>query len=119
VSRWTTLAFRLAAAMEADAPAAVYQLAVPRSVAQALGLAQLHAVPNEDVTVAVDVTSIWTQKMAAIRCHRSQISDSPTLKAPAARQRLFLGREHFRRTEARRQHDFFLALTTPPAVSRS
>jgi LmbE family N-acetylglucosaminyl deacetylase len=41
VSRWTARAFQQAAALESDAPAALYYLAVPRSVAQALGLVQL------------------------------------------------------------------------------
>ncbi|MFC2023882.1 PIG-L deacetylase family protein [Chloroflexota bacterium] len=108
VSRWATRAFYQAAALEVDSPVAIYHLAVPRSVAQALRLAHLHAIPDEDVTV--DVTSVWAQKTAAIRCHRTQLGDSPILKAPAERQRLFLGRKHFRRAEARQQHDFFLDL---------
>ena len=110
VSRWTARAFHGAAALAPDVPAALYHLAVPRSVAQALGLAHLHAIPDEDVTLAVDVTDVWRQKIAAIRCHRTQLSASPILKAPAERQRLFLGREHFRRAEARQRYDFFLAL---------
>lgn len=110
VSRWTTQAFHRAASPGRDAPAALYHLAVPRSVAQALGLVRLHAILDEDVTVDVDVTPVWAQKMAAIHCHRSQAGESPILQAPEARQRLFLGREQFRRAEARQQHDFFLDL---------
>jgi LmbE family N-acetylglucosaminyl deacetylase len=79
-------------------------------VAQALGLANLHAIPDEDVTVDVDVTPVWARKMAAIGCHRTQAGESPILQAPEARQRLFLGREQFRRAEAWQQHDFFLDL---------
>jgi len=79
-------------------------------VAQALGLDQLHAIPDEDVTLTADVTLVWAQKLAAIHCHRSQFGESPILAAPEARQRLFLGREHFRRAEARQRHDFCLDL---------
>mgnify|MGYP005848594215 CR=1 FL=1 len=96
VSRWTTLAFERAAALGPEAPAALYHLAVPRSVAEALGLTHLHAIPDEEVTLAVDVTAVWEQKLAAIRCHRTQISASPMLAAPEEKQRLFWGGEHFR-----------------------
>jgi len=51
------------------APVALYHMAMPRSVAEALGLAQLHAIPDQEVTLAVDVMDVWEQKMAAIRCH--------------------------------------------------
>jgi N-acetyl-1-D-myo-inositol-2-amino-2-deoxy-alpha-D-glucopyranoside deacetylase len=121
VSRWTTQAFHRAAGPGPNAPAALYHLAVPCSVAQALGLAQLHAVPDEDVTVAVDVTPVWAQEMAAIRCHRAQLDDPPILKAPAERQRLFLDREHFCRAEARQLRDFSLNLKEKqwPTQSRS
>jgi LmbE family N-acetylglucosaminyl deacetylase len=107
VSRWTASAFEQAAALEPDAPAALYHLAVSRSVAEALGLAHLHAIPDEEVTVAVDVMPVWEQKLAAIRCHRTQADGSPILAAPMDRQRLFLGVEHFRRAAARDGHDFF------------
>jgi LmbE family N-acetylglucosaminyl deacetylase len=110
VSRWTTRAFRRVADLGQNAPAALYYLAVPRSVAQTLGLVRLHAIPDEDVTVDLDVTPVWTRKMAAIHCHRTQAGESPILLAPEARQRLFLAREQFRRAEARQQHDFFLDL---------
>ncbi|OQY19644.1 MAG: hypothetical protein B6I34_09355 [Anaerolineaceae bacterium 4572_32.1] len=95
VSRWTTLAFKQAAALPSG-PAALYHLAVPRSVAQALELSHLHAVPDEQVTLIVDANPVWEQKLAAIRCHRTQMGGSPILNAPEERQRLFLGTEHFR-----------------------
>ncbi len=110
VSRWTALAFHQAATLGAEAPAALYHLAVAHSVAQALGLVHLHAIPDEDVTLTVDVADVWAQKVAAIQCHRTQAGESPILQAPEARQRLFLGREHFRRAEARQGHDLLLAL---------
>jgi len=107
VSRWTALAFERAAALGSDAPAALYHLVVPRSVVQALGLAHLHSVPDEEVTLAVDVTAVWEQKRAAIRCHRTQMVGSPILTAPKERQRLFLGREHFRRVQAWLEDNIF------------
>ncbi|HKZ83684.1 MAG TPA: PIG-L deacetylase family protein [Anaerolineae bacterium] len=95
VSRWTDRAFEQAASLGSDAPAALYHLAVPRSVAKTLGLTHLHAVPDAEVTLTVDVTPAWSQKMAAIQCHRTQLGESPILSAPDEKQRLFLGREHF------------------------
>ncbi|MBC8448076.1 MAG: PIG-L family deacetylase [Chloroflexi bacterium] len=107
VSHWAALAFERAAALGPDAPAALYHLAVPRSVAEALGLTHLHTTPDEEVTLAVDVTAVWEQKLAAIRCHRTQLGNSPILAAPEEKQRLFLGREHFRRAQARMEDDLF------------
>ena len=107
VSRWTEQTFQQAAEWEVDAPAALYHLAVPQSVAQALGLTQLHALPDDQITLTVDVTPVWEQKMAAIRCHRTQAGGTPILRAPEERQRLFLGKEHFQRAQTRTEHDMF------------
>lgn len=106
VSHWTTLAFERAEASAPDPPVALYHLAVPRSVADALGLARLHAIPDAEITLTVDVTPIWEQKWAAIRCHRTQAGGSPILAAPAEEQYLFLGKEHFRRAWAQEEDDF-------------
>ena len=108
VSRWTTLAFEQAGTLGPAAPAALYHLAVPRSVAEALGLRLLHAVPDEAVTLTVDVTPVWEEKLAAIGCHRTQAGGSPVLSAPEKKRRLFLGKEHFCR--ARERYDFLLRL---------
>ena len=105
VSRWASLAFEWAGVLGSDAPLALYYLAVPRSVAEALGLSHLHAVPDEEVTLTVDVGPVWEQKLAAIRCHRTQASGSPILAAPPERQRLFLGVEHFQRAAEREGPD--------------
>jgi len=91
VSRWTDAAFR-----RVTDPVALYHLVVPRSLAEAMGMSHLHAVPDEAVTLAVDVSAVWEIKMAAIRCHRTQMDGSPILRASEERQRLFLGTEHFR-----------------------
>jgi N-acetylglucosamine malate deacetylase 2 len=79
----------------AEDVSAIYTLAVPRSLATTLGMKQIHSVPDEDITLAVDVSSVWEAKMAAIRSHRTQLGESPILAAPEAKQRLFLGTEHF------------------------
>ena len=101
VSRWVALAFERVGA------AALYHLAVPRSVADALGLSRLHAVPDEEITLVVDVTTAWEQKMTAIHCHRTQVGASPILTASEGKQRLFLGMEHFLLAEAQAGQDFF------------
>jgi len=109
VSRWTTRAFHQAAALGRDAPAALYHLAFPHSVAKALGLAHLHTVPDDEITLAVDVTAAWEQKLATIGCHRTQKDSSPIVAASEGKQRLFLGREYFQRAQARTEQDFFIA----------
>lgn len=85
----------------AEEVAALYTLAVPRSLAERLGMTQIQAVPDEAIALTVDVSAVWDDKITAIRCHRTQLSESPILKAPEARQRLFLGVEHFCLADAR------------------
>lgn len=106
VSRWTSLAFEQAGSLGSDAPLALYYLAVPRSVAEAMGFSSLHSVADEEVSLTVDVGPVWEQKLAAIGCHASQSASSPILAAPPERQRLFLGTEHFRRAAGRAGQDF-------------
>jgi len=79
----------------AEDVAALYTLAVPRSLAETLNMKQIRAVPDESIALTVDVSAVWDAKMSAIRCHRTQLGESPILGAPEARQRLFLGVEHF------------------------
>jgi len=105
VSRWATLAYERPAAEGWAMPLALYYLAVPRSVANRLGLTQLHATPDAEIDLTMDVSAVWERKMAAIRCHRTQAGESPILRAPVERQRPFLGVEHFRRATARADHD--------------
>lgn len=79
----------------AEDVAALYTVAVPRSLAESLGMKQIRAAPDEAIALTVDVSSVWDAKMTAIRCHRTQLGESPILDAPETRQRLFLGMEHF------------------------
>ena len=106
VSRWTDEAFRRAAASGAypehlvtglspHAVGALYHIVMPHSLAEALEMPHLHTIPDEVVTLTVDVSAVWDTKMSAIHCHRSQMVNSPILEAPEERQRLFLGREYF------------------------
>jgi LmbE family N-acetylglucosaminyl deacetylase len=106
VSRWTKKAFQRAANPKAypehqaeglhpQAPGALYHIVIPHSLTEALKMHHLHTVPNETVTLTVDVSAVWDTKMAAIRCHRSQMGSSPILDAPEEQQRLFLGTEYF------------------------
>jgi len=115
VSRWTGEAFRrlgLSAVLSLSkdsrrrietkaGPLSLYHIVVPRSLAQALGMNHLHTVPDEAVTLAVDVSTVWEAKMAAIRCHRTQMDGSPILSASEERRWLFLGTECFRLEVAR------------------
>ena len=92
------IAIGLAAAeafRRAENVAALYTVAVPRSLAESLGMKQIRAVSDESIALAVDASSVWDTKMSAIHCHRTQLGESPILDAPEAKQRLFLGMEHF------------------------
>ena len=108
VSRRTSVVFEEMAKDE-EAPIALYHLAVPRSVAAELNLSELHAIPDEKVSLTVDVMPVWEQKRTAIRCHRTQAGGSPILAAPEEKQRIFFGKEHFRRVCAREGNDFLSA----------
>jgi LmbE family N-acetylglucosaminyl deacetylase len=88
-----------------DDVAGLYAMAVPRSLAQTLGMTQIRAVPDEAITLTVDVSACWDLKLAAIRCHRTQQGSSPILAASSKRQRLFLGREYYRRVAWRGELD--------------
>jgi LmbE family N-acetylglucosaminyl deacetylase len=79
----------------AEGVSALYALAVPRSLAESLSMKQIRAVPDEAISLAIDVSSVWDVKMSAIHCHRTQSGESPILGAPEEKQRLFLGVEHF------------------------
>ncbi len=105
VSSWTEKAFQLAADSTAypehkeaaHAVDALYHIVVPRSLAETLKMPHLHTVPDEEVTLTLDVSTVWDAKMAAIRCHRSQIANSPILDTPEKQQHIFLGTEYFQK----------------------
>ena len=80
---------------------AFYTLAVPKSIADALGMAHIQALPDDRITHTITISKVWDTKLRAIHCHKTQINESPILKAQPSEQKLFLGKEHFRRTELR------------------
>jgi LmbE family N-acetylglucosaminyl deacetylase len=85
-------------------------VAVPRSVAERLGMERIRPVPDEAITLAVDVAPAWEQKMAAIRCHATQLGASPMMQAPVEQQRRFFGTEHFVRAAIRQPDQDFLSM---------
>ena len=87
---------------------ALYTLAVPRSLAEQLEMRQVHSVPDEQIALAVDVTSAWAAKQAAMACHKTQLGSTPLMRAPEARQRLFFGREFFVRAGSRHPDGDFM-----------
>lgn len=103
IGRCAAEAFR-----QAEDVAALYTVAVPASVAQALEMRQVHAVPDAEIALAVDVSAVWEVKLAAIRCHATQLAASPMMRAPEDRQRRFFGTEHFVCAAAREGRDDFL-----------
>jgi N-acetylglucosamine malate deacetylase 2 len=76
---------------------ALHTIAVPYSLANELGMTQIHTVPDDAITLTVDVSTVWEAKMAAIHCHQTQLKESPILRASLEKQHLFLGTEYFQR----------------------
>jgi N-acetylglucosamine malate deacetylase 2 len=103
IGAWASEVFR-----RTEEVAALYTVVVPRSLAQTLNMRQVHTVSDEAIALTVDVSSVWETKLAAMRCHVTQLSSSPMMSAPAERQRLFFGREYFVRAARRRPADDFL-----------
>lgn len=104
VWHWTTKAFYLI-----EKITALYTVAVPQSLARTLNMPQVHPVPDDKITLTVDISSVWETKLTAMRCHATQWSSSPMFSAPPERQRLFFGREHFVCAAVRRPEDDFLS----------
>ena len=90
IGRFTTEAFHRALDV-----VALHTIAVPHSLAKTLGMTQIHSVPDHSISLTVDVSTVWNVKMSAIPCHRTQLGESPILRASPEKQHLFLGTEHF------------------------
>jgi LmbE family N-acetylglucosaminyl deacetylase len=103
IGRCAAEAFR-----RAEQVAALYTVAMPRSLAERLGIDLVRPVPDESIALAVDVSSAWETKLAAIRCHATQLSSSPMMHAPVEKQRMFFGVEYFVRAAVRRPDRDFL-----------
>ncbi len=90
---------------ERESIRAFYTLAVPKSIADELGMSQIRALPDDRITHTIDISEVWETKLNAIRCHQTQIHASPILKTDQHKQRLFLGKEHFRLAKIRENAD--------------
>jgi LmbE family N-acetylglucosaminyl deacetylase len=86
----------------------VYTMAVPYSLAQRLDMRQVHPVPDDAISLAVDVSSVWEAKLAALRCHATQWSSSPMRDAPEEHQRLFFAYEYFVQAAVRHPAEDFM-----------
>ncbi|MDW7755931.1 MAG: PIG-L deacetylase family protein [Brevefilum sp.] len=84
---------------------AFYALAVPQSIVDVLNMTQIKPVQDSSITHIVDVVEAWNDKMAAIRCHRTQMDESPILMGKKQKQFLFLGKEHFRLIAFRKNYE--------------
>lgn len=97
-----------AAFLQCQTVSALYTLALPLYLAQEMKLTNMRPVPDEKITLTVDVLSVWEMKKAAMGCHASQLCSTPVLHEAAGRQKLFFGTEFFIRTAQRDQYgDFF------------
>lgn len=105
VCNWTDIALRQAADplfypehnLAHHAVDSLYQIVIPNSLAEIMGMPHLSTVPDKDVTLTMDVSAYWDAKLAAIKCHNSQLSSSPITSDSLERQRLFLGTEYFQK----------------------
>jgi LmbE family N-acetylglucosaminyl deacetylase len=96
IGQYAAEAFR-----RADEVATLYTVAVPQSLAEALGMKRVRAMPDEAIALAVDVSEAWEAKRAAMRCHVTQQSSTPMMSAPEDKQRPFFGSEYFVRAASR------------------
>ena len=107
VSRWTQIAYNEMSS-RANAPKSIYNLAMPVSVTTKLGLFNLHAIPDDEISITVDISPVWEQKMSAINCHHTQMASSPIMSAQKEKQKLFLGKEYFSCMFAKQDPDFIV-----------
>lgn len=88
--------------------AVVYTMAVLYTLAQRLGMRQVHPVPDDAISLAVDVSSVWEAKLAALHCHATQWSSSPMKDASEEDQRLFFTHETFVQAAVRHPAEDFM-----------
>ena len=108
VSRWTLEAFQQSTIAGDHELTSLYYLVFPSSLAEKLEMSQLHTMPDSEVTISVNIESVWEEKMVAIHCHRTQIGETPILWSSLEYQKLFLGVEHFYRASYHRPSDVLL-----------
>lgn len=93
---------------KAGSVAALYNLAVPVSLAEKLEMRQVNATPDEEIALKVDVSSVWEIKQAAMACHATQRPATPMMSASEERRRLFFGAEFFVRAAQRSPGEDFM-----------
>jgi len=111
VSRWTLEAFQQSVLAGYHELTSLYYLAFPSSLAKKFGISQLHTMPDSEVTISVNIESVWEEKIAAINCHHTQIGQTPILHASLERQKLFFGVEYFFRAISHAPNDVFLEMS--------
>jgi LmbE family N-acetylglucosaminyl deacetylase len=79
----------------AEEIAALYTVALPRSLAERLRMQHVCPVPDESIALTADVSSVWENKLAATRCDATQLTSSPIVRASPVEQHLFSGTEYF------------------------
>jgi LmbE family N-acetylglucosaminyl deacetylase len=110
ISHFTTEAF-----WKTDIPKKLYYMVVPKSLVEATGMTHIHYVPDEEITLRIDVTSVLRQKLAAIHCHKSQIIASTVSATSLRGKQRFLVTETFKLAASRlgkidKDLDFFYGL---------
>lgn len=103
IGRSTAQAFR-----QVEEVAALYAVAVPRSLAKRLGMKRVRPVPDEGIDLVVDVSPVWESKLAAIHCHATQRGLCPMTRVPLEQQRFFFGTEYFVQLAVHRPEQDFL-----------
>jgi len=104
VSRWTKKAFLQAAnhhyqpgRLPAHPVSSLYYLVLPQTLIDKLGLDHLRGIPEEEITIEIDVSPVWEKKKTAILCHESQLAHSPILNLMKEKRDLFFKKEYFKR----------------------
>ena len=95
VSRWVTKAFIKSEKLDPNAPKSLYYIAIPVSLTVKFNNIKLHSVPDNEINLEIDVNPVWEKKMKAIRCHQTQIGESPILNESDKYIKQFFGKEFF------------------------
>jgi len=111
VNQWTFEAFHQAKKEGFEELKSLYYLAMPDSLAHDLEMKQLHTIADSEVTMTINVQSVWNEKMAAISCHKTQTGESPILQASTEKQTRFFRYEHFFQAYSSQSEDVLLNLS--------
>ena len=112
VSRWATKAFEKTRHNNTNGSHTLYYMVVPSSVAKKFNNMNLNSVSDDEINLVIDVLPVWEKKLNAIKCHQTQISESPILSLSDEIQRQFLGTEYFKISRNSEDKDFFSEIFT-------